>query len=54
MSIGLWRASKARCFALIGEVVCRVETDRKLVALSFDDGPTPAGVDAVLAELQPR
>lgn len=54
VSIGLWRVSKARCFALIGEVVCRVETDRKLVALSFDDGPTPAGVDAVLAELQPR
>lgn len=51
---GLWRASKARCFALAGEVVCRVETTRKIVALSFDDGPTPEGVEEVLRELEPR
>ncbi len=51
---GLWRVSKARCFQLVGEFVCRVETDEKIVALSFDDGPTPEGVDAVLAELEPR
>jgi peptidoglycan/xylan/chitin deacetylase (PgdA/CDA1 family) len=50
----LWQLSKARCMQLIGEVTCRFETDRKLVALTFDDGPTPEGVDAVLAELGPR
>jgi peptidoglycan-N-acetylglucosamine deacetylase len=49
-----WRISKARCFQLVGELTCRIETDQKLVALSFDDGPTPEGVDAVLATLEPR
>jgi peptidoglycan-N-acetylglucosamine deacetylase len=49
-----WRISKARCFQLVGELVCRVETTEKIVALSFDDGPTPEGVDAVLKELEPR
>lgn len=50
----VWQLSKARCFQLVGEVTCRVETEAKLVALTFDDGPTPEGVDAVLAELEPR
>lgn len=47
----LFQISKARCFQLVGDVTCRVETDRKIVALSFDDGPTPEGVDAVLPVL---
>lgn len=38
----------------MGEVTCRVETSEKIVALSFDDGPTPEGVDAVLPELARR
>jgi peptidoglycan-N-acetylglucosamine deacetylase len=50
----LWQLSKARCLQLVGEVTCRIETESKLVALTFDDGPTPEGVDAVLAELGPR
>jgi peptidoglycan/xylan/chitin deacetylase (PgdA/CDA1 family) len=50
----LWRASKAECWALVGDVVCQVETSRPVVALSLDDGPTPEGVDAVLAALQRR
>lgn len=53
-AFGLWRASKAECWQLVGDVVCRVETDRKIVALSFDDGPTPEGVDVVLRELDKR
>ncbi len=52
--IGAWRISKARCYQLVGELTCRVETSEKIVALSFDDGPTPEGVDAVLAALEPR
>lgn len=52
--LGAWRASKAECWQLVGDVVCRVETDRKIVALSFDDGPTREGVDAVLRELDKR
>ena len=48
----LFKISKARCFTLTGEAICRVETDRKLVALTFDDGPTKAGLDAVLPQLK--
>lgn len=42
------KVSKARCFALVGDLVCRADTSEKLVALTFDDGPTAHGVDAVL------
>lgn len=52
LAFGLWRVSKARCLQLVGEVTCRVETAERVVALSFDDGPTPAGVDAVLPVLK--
>ena len=48
----LFKISKARCFTLTGQAICRVETDQKLVALTFDDGPTKAGLDAVLPELK--
>ena len=49
---GLHLLSKAKCFQLVGDVVCRIETDHNVVALTFDDGPTPEGVDAVLAVLE--
>jgi peptidoglycan-N-acetylglucosamine deacetylase len=52
MGVGLFLISKAPCFQLVGESVCRVETREKLVALTFDDGPTPLGVDAVLPVLE--
>lgn len=45
---GLNSLSKAPCLQLIGDLTCRVETDDKIVALTFDDGPTPRGVAAVL------
>lgn len=54
IALFLWRASKAECWSLVGDVVCRVETTQPVVALSFDDGPTPEGVDIVLRELQSR
>ncbi|MEL7681388.1 polysaccharide deacetylase family protein [Citromicrobium bathyomarinum] len=46
--VGLNSLSKAPCLQLIGDLTCRVETDNKIVALTFDDGPTPRGVAAVL------
>ncbi|XAP79673.1 polysaccharide deacetylase family protein [Citromicrobium bathyomarinum] len=46
--VGLNSLSKAPCLQLIGDLTCRVETDDKIVALTFDDGPTPRGVAAVL------
>lgn len=50
--VALWQVSKARCFALVGPVTCRLETSRPEVALTFDDGPTPLGVDAILPLLE--
>lgn len=50
----LWQLSRARCSALVGQVTCRVATAESVVALSFDDGPTPLGVAQVLPELERR
>jgi chitin deacetylase len=36
----LWRVSRSRTFQFFGRIVPRVETSQKLVALTFDDGPT--------------
>lgn len=50
---GLLRLSKARTFQFFGGLTARVETDRKAVALTFDDAPTPqtpAVLDALAAE----
>jgi peptidoglycan/xylan/chitin deacetylase (PgdA/CDA1 family) len=49
--VGIWKLANARCFQLVGQMTCRVATDEKLVALTFDDGPTPQGVEAVLPTL---
>jgi peptidoglycan/xylan/chitin deacetylase (PgdA/CDA1 family) len=48
----LFKISKAACWQLIGTPICRVETSEKIIALTFDDGPTPLGLDAVLPVLQ--
>ena len=52
-AIVLFLISRARCFSLVGEAICHVETDEPLVALSFDDGPTPEGVAWASAVLRP-
>ncbi len=36
----LFKVSKSRTFQFFGEIVPRVETNEKVVALTFDDGPT--------------
>jgi peptidoglycan-N-acetylglucosamine deacetylase len=48
---GTWQLSRARTFQLFGEIVARVETDRRVVALTFDDGPRTDSVDEILAPL---
>ena len=50
-AVALLKISKAACFALTGHAICRVDTQQKLVALTFDDGPTEQGLDAVLPAL---
>lgn len=51
-AILLFQISRARCFTLTGDIVCRVETDAPVVALSFDDGPTREGVELALFHLR--
>lgn len=49
LAAGTFRLAKARTIQLFGEIVPRVETDAKVVALTFDDGPTDVAVDQILA-----
>ena len=50
----LFYVSRARCFALTGDLICRVETDKPMVALTLDDGPTEQGVTEALTALEAR
>ena len=49
-----WRLANSRTFQLFGEIVPRVETSQRVVALTFDDGPTPEAVDQLLSILRER
>ena len=49
-----WQVSKARTFQVFGELVVRVDTREPLVALTFDDGPTPQFTDEILAILSDK
>jgi peptidoglycan/xylan/chitin deacetylase (PgdA/CDA1 family) len=51
LAVGLIKITTAECFVLIGDVACRAHTTEKLVALTFDDGPSAEGVAAVLPVL---
>ena len=47
----LWQTSKSRTFQFFGEIVPRVSTTEKVVALTFDDGPSAGPTDEILAIL---
>lgn len=51
-AVGLWEIGKSRTFQFFGEIIPRVETSEKLVALTFDDGPTRQFTDEILQILQ--
>src|SRR5687768_16423376 len=48
----LFEVSRARCFTLVGDIICRVDTDKPMVALTLDDGPTEEGVASALHALR--
>lgn len=48
----LWKVSKSRTFQFFGKLHARVPTAKKVVALTFDDGPTPAFTKPVLVILK--
>ncbi|TCP47378.1 peptidoglycan/xylan/chitin deacetylase (PgdA/CDA1 family) [Tamaricihabitans halophyticus] len=50
-SYGVHQLANARSFQLFGELTHRVDTSHKVVALTFDDGPDPAGTAPLLATL---
>ncbi|EGM77797.1 Putative xylanase/chitin deacetylase [Rheinheimera sp. A13L] len=50
--ITLWQLSSSRQFQLFGELVHKVDTEQKLVALTFDDGPTPHYTAGILQLLE--
>ncbi|MDT3699590.1 MAG: polysaccharide deacetylase family protein [Thermincola sp.] len=52
----VWQISKSRTFQFFGGITSRVETDKKIVALTFDDGPTKntKAVLDILRELDVR
>ena len=47
-----YRLMDSRTVQLLGEHVARVETSRKLVALTFDDGPNDLYVTQLIADLK--
>jgi peptidoglycan-N-acetylglucosamine deacetylase len=44
--------TKSRSFQVAGTLVRHVDTDRKVIALTFDDGPTPRYTEEVLSVLE--
>lgn len=46
-----WKLSRNTNFQVFGELVPRVETDQKVVALTFDDGPTAGKTEQILSIL---
>jgi peptidoglycan/xylan/chitin deacetylase (PgdA/CDA1 family) len=54
VTFSAWKLSKARTWQLFGEIVARVETDERVVALTFDDGPSAEYTEEVLALLGER
>ncbi len=54
IGFGTYRLIPSRTTQLAGELVQRVDTDERVVALTFDDGPTNADADAVLEALAER
>jgi peptidoglycan-N-acetylglucosamine deacetylase len=52
VAVGLFQLSKSRNYQVFGELIPRVETEKKIVALTFDDGPTKENTDKVLQILK--
>jgi peptidoglycan-N-acetylglucosamine deacetylase len=50
-TVGLWQIGKSRTFQFFGVIVPRINTTMKIVALTFDDGPTVDGTNEILKVL---
>ena len=54
LGAGVYLLGRSRTIQLFGKLVARVETPKRLVALTFDDGPNPQMVDEIIAPLAAR
>ncbi len=54
VAVALWQVSKSRTFQFFGLIVPRVNTSEKVVALTFDDGPTPSATSEILKVLDEK
>lgn len=54
LGCGGLRVADSRSFQFFGRIVDRVDTTDKVVALTFDDGPDPAGTRTILDTLAAR
>lgn len=52
--VGIYKTSNARTFQLFGGLTSRVNTNQKVVALTFDDGPRPGETEKVLRILKEK
>jgi peptidoglycan-N-acetylglucosamine deacetylase len=52
--VGAYELMRSRSFQLAGDLVQRVDTAERVVALTFDDGPTPKHTEWVLDLLEER
>jgi chitin deacetylase len=52
VTIAAYEVCKSRTFQFFGDIVPRVITRQKVVALTFDDGPTPGVTEDVLSILK--
>ena len=50
-AVGLYLLMNARCYQLLGDLICHGANDHKHIALTFDDAPSEHTSDAVLAVL---
>jgi len=48
-----WRFSRSRKIQFAGKLINRVNTNEKVIALTFDDGPMPVYTEKVLEKLKP-
>ena len=49
--MALWQVGKSRTFQFFGVLISRIDTSEKVVALTFDDGPTVVGTSEILGVL---
>ncbi len=51
LAVAGWQIAKSRTYQTFGSPISKVDTERRLVALTFDDGPAPKAVAKLLPML---